>query len=51
MVCKPINLINFELEEMYDAMVWVFMTVRQASVFHANIFLLSYFSADTVTAD
>jgi hypothetical protein len=38
MVCKPINWINFELEEMYDAMVWVFMTVRLASVFDANIF-------------
>ena len=33
MVCKPINQINFKLEEMYDAVVWVFMTVRQASVF------------------
>ena len=38
MVCKPINLINVILDEMYDAMVWVFMTVRQASVFDANIF-------------
>ncbi len=36
MVYKPINLINFKLEEMYDAMVWVFMTVRQANVFDAN---------------
>ncbi len=36
MVCKPINLINFKLEEMYDASVWVFMTVRQASVFDAE---------------
>jgi hypothetical protein len=38
MVCKPINQINFKLEEMYDAIVWVFMIVRQASVFDANIF-------------
>jgi hypothetical protein len=47
MVCKPINLNNFKLEEMFYAMVWVFMTVGQASVFDANIFLSSYFSADT----
>jgi len=38
MVCKPINQINFKLEEMYDAIVWVIMTVRQASVFDANKF-------------
>jgi hypothetical protein len=38
MVCKPIDLINFKSEEMYDTMVWVFMTVRQASVFDANKF-------------
>ncbi len=38
MVCKPINQINFKLEELYDAMVWVLMTVRQASVFDANNF-------------
>ena len=38
MVCKPINQINFKLEEMYDAIVWVIMTVRQASVFDANNF-------------
>jgi len=38
MVCKPINQINFKLEEMFDAIVWVFMTVRQASVFDANNF-------------
>ncbi len=36
MVCKPINQINFKLEEMYNAIVWVIMTVRQASVFDAN---------------
>ncbi len=30
--------INFKLEEMYDAIVWVIMTVRQASVFDANNF-------------
>ncbi len=34
MVCKPINQINFKLEEI----VCVFMTVRQASVFDANNF-------------
>ncbi len=39
MVCKPINQINFILEEMCDAIVWVYMTVRQASVFDAkNLF-------------
>ncbi len=40
MVCKPepINLINEKSEETYDTMVWLFMTVRQASVFDANIF-------------
>ncbi len=38
MVCKPINQINFKLEEMFDAIVWVIMTVRQASVFDANNF-------------
>ena len=38
MVCKPINQINFKLEEMYYAIVWVIMTVRQASVFDANNF-------------
>ncbi len=38
MVCKPINQINFNLEEMYDAIFWLFMTVRQASVFDANNF-------------
>jgi hypothetical protein len=38
MVCKPRNQINFKLEEMYDAIVWVIMTVRQASVFDANNF-------------
>ncbi len=36
MVCKIINQINFKLEEMYDAIVWVIMIVRQASVFGAN---------------
>ena len=36
MVCKPINQINFKLEEMCDAIVWVIMTVRQASVFDAK---------------
>ena len=38
MVCKPINQINFNLEEMYDAIVWEIMTVRQASAFDANNF-------------
>ncbi len=38
MVCKPINLINAKLEEMHDTMHWVFMTVRQKSIFDANIF-------------
>ena len=38
MVCKPINQINFKLDEMHDAMVWVIITVRQASVFDANNF-------------
>ncbi len=38
MVWKPNNQINFKLEEMYDATVWVIMTVRQASVFDANNF-------------
>jgi hypothetical protein len=38
MVCKPIDLISFKLEEMYDPVVWVFMTTRQASVFDANVF-------------
>ncbi len=38
MVCKPIYQINFKLDGMYDAIVWVFMTVRQASVFDANNF-------------
>ena len=38
MVCKPMNQINFKLDEMYDAIVWVIMTVRQESVFYANIF-------------
>ncbi len=34
----PIDQINFKLEEMYDTIVWVFMTARQASVFDANNF-------------
>ncbi len=38
MVCKPIKLIDSKLEEIYYAMVWVLMTIRQASVFDANIF-------------
>ena len=38
MACKPINQDYFKLEEMYDANVWVIMTVRQASVFDANNF-------------
>ncbi len=38
MVCKPINPINFKLEELYDAIVWVIMTVGQASVFDLNNF-------------
>jgi hypothetical protein len=38
MVCKPINQINLKLEEMYDAIVWVIMTARQAGVFDANNF-------------
>ncbi len=38
MVCKPINQMNFILEEINDAIVWVIMTVRQASVFDANNF-------------
>ena len=38
MVCKPINQVNFKLDEMYDAIVWVIMTVRQASVFDAKNF-------------
>jgi hypothetical protein len=38
MVCKPINQINFKLEEVYDAIVWVIMIVRQASVFGAKNF-------------
>jgi hypothetical protein len=38
MVCKPINQINFKLEEMNDAIVWVIMTIRQASVFDAKNF-------------
>ncbi len=38
MVCKPINQINFKLEERYDTIVWVYMTVRQASVFDAKNF-------------
>jgi hypothetical protein len=31
-------MINFKLEEKNDAIVWVFMTIRQASVFDANNF-------------
>ncbi len=38
MVCKPINQINFKLEEMYDAIVWVYMTVSQVNVFDAKNF-------------
>ncbi len=38
MVRKPISQISFKLEEMYDAIVWVTMTVRQTSVFDANKF-------------
>ncbi len=38
MVCKPIIRINFKLEEMYYAIVWVIMTARQASVFDAKNF-------------
>jgi hypothetical protein len=38
MVCKPTNLIKFKLGEMYDAIVWVIMIIRQDSVFDANIF-------------
>ncbi len=38
MVCKPINQINFKLEEMYDAIVWVYMTVRQVNVFDSKKF-------------
>ena len=36
MVCNLIDLMNVKLEEIYDAMVWVVMTVRQTSVFDAN---------------
>jgi hypothetical protein len=36
MVRKPIDQINFKLEEMYYAFVWVYMTVRHASVFDAK---------------
>ena len=38
MVCQPINQFNAKLEEIYDAMVWLFMTVGQASVFDSNTF-------------
>ena len=40
MVCKPINLINtkLDLEEITDAIVFFFMTIRQASIFDANGF-------------
>ena len=38
MVCKPINPINFKLEEMYDAIVWVYMTMRQVKEFDAKNF-------------
>ncbi len=38
MVPKPINQINFRLEEMYNAIVWVILTVRQAILFDANDF-------------
>jgi hypothetical protein len=38
MVCKPINQINFKLEEMYNVIVWAFMTVGQVSVFDADNF-------------
>jgi hypothetical protein len=38
MVYKPVNQINFKLEEMYESIIWVYMTVRQASVFDANHF-------------
>ena len=44
MVCKPINLINFKLENIYDTMVWIFMTVRQESVFDANNFVIIFLS-------
>ena len=44
MVCKPINQVNFKLEEMYDAIVWGIMTVRQASVFDANNFVIIFLS-------
>jgi hypothetical protein len=38
MACKPINQINFKLEEMYDALVWVYITLRQVNVFDAKNF-------------
>ena len=44
MVCKPINRINFKLENIYDTMVWIFMTVRQESVFDANNFVIIFLS-------
>ena len=38
MVCKQINQIDFKLEERYNAIAWVYMTIRQASVFDAKNF-------------
>ena len=45
MVCKPIYLINAKLEEIYDAMVWLYTTVRQASLFFMQIvFVIKFLS-------
>jgi hypothetical protein len=44
MVRKTNNLINFKLENIYDTMVWIFMTVRQESVFDANNFVIIFLS-------
>jgi hypothetical protein len=41
MVCKPINLINVKLDEMYDSMVWVYMPVFDANIFCHHIFQLT----------
>ena len=38
MVCKPFNLINATLEEMYGALAWFYTIIIQAIVIDANNF-------------
>jgi hypothetical protein len=41
-VFKPFNLIITQLEEIYDARVWFYVTIIQAIVFNANNFVIDF---------